>query len=323
MSTPLVSILIRSMDRPVLARALDSAAAQSWPNIEIVVAAACGSAHRPLPAEHNGRPLRLLRPEPDRRLDRPAAANLLIEHARGEWLNFLDDDDELLPEHVATLLAAPRPGGERVLYSRTAVHDADGRLTGHSGIAGFHAQLYFENRGHFIATMFHRSLVEEGARFDPSFPVFEDRDFLVNCATRTAFRFVDAVTCIWNAHAGESGLGHGTNEDNRLDREYVPKLREKWKQVFDQWLAQPEALLFLGQHHLRHGNPAAAMPYLDEALRRRPNDINALNLCGMAALRNGDPERAEQLMSRALQMLPSHPGLRENLDLIRRSRQPG
>src|SRR3954468_20703196 len=101
---PLVSILIRSMDRPTLDRAIASAVKQTWPNIEIVVVAACGSAHRPLPTPQNGRDVRLI--VRDGKLPRPEAANVALESARGEWLNFLDDDDELMPAHVATLMNA-------------------------------------------------------------------------------------------------------------------------------------------------------------------------------------------------------------------------
>jgi hypothetical protein len=82
MDHPLVSILIRSMDRPTLRRAIASAAAQTWPNLEIIVVAACRSRHKPLvPAD---RPLRLVYPEPDRSLSRPEAANLALDSARGE-----------------------------------------------------------------------------------------------------------------------------------------------------------------------------------------------------------------------------------------------
>jgi glycosyltransferase involved in cell wall biosynthesis len=320
MNPPLVSILIRSMDRPTLDRALASAAAQTWPEVEIVVVAACGAGHRPLPERYQGRALRLQLPQPDRRLDRPSAANVALEAARGEWLNFLDDDDELLPGHLATLLAVPPPPTHRVLYSRAAVVDAEGEVTGSSGVAGFHAQLYYQNRSAPLATLFHRSLVDEGARFDPAFPVFEDRDFMINCATRTEFRFVDAVTCRWHAHIGESGLGHGDNADRRLEDAYLPRLREKWRPAFSKWLAEPQAQLFLGQHHLRHDGPAQALPYLEEALRRAPNDVNALNLCGMAHFRNGNLERAERLVAQALAALPGHPALSANLQLIRAAR---
>lgn len=315
--TPLVSILVRSMDRATLDRAIASAAAQTWPNLEIVVAAACGARHRQLPRTIDGRPLRLVFAPQRASLDRPHAANLLLDAARGDWLNFLDDDDEFLPHHIATLMAADRPGGERLLYSRAAVKDREGRTTGYSGIAGFHAQLYFQNRAMPVATLFHRSLVDEGARCDPAYPVFEDRDFMIACATRTAFRFVDAVTCVWHAHIGESGLNHASPEESELHREYAPRLHAKWKTQFDRWLAEPGAMLFLGQHYLRHGEPRTALPYLEHALRMAPDDVNALNLCGMACLRTGAHERAEALMQRALLRLPTHTGLQENLKLIR------
>ena len=97
---PLASILIRSMDRPTLTRALRSAAAQTWPNLEIVVVAACGAGHRALPATFEGRALRLI--ASTRPLARAEAANAALEAARGAWLNFLDDDDELLPDHLST-----------------------------------------------------------------------------------------------------------------------------------------------------------------------------------------------------------------------------
>ena len=318
MPNPLVSILIRSMDRPTLGRALDSAAAQTWDNLEIVVVAACGTRHRPLPEAHRGRPLRFVMPA--MALDRPRAANACLDAAQGEWLNFLDDDDELLPEHVATLLAAPRRDNERVIYSRAVIHDPDGKPTGHCGVAGFHAQLYFQNRSHPAATMFHRSLVDEGVRFDEAFPIFEDRDFMINCATRGPFRFVDAVTCVWHAHIGESGLGHGNNDDSSVEGGLLQRLRDKWQAPFAQWLAQTEAQLFLGQHILREYSAEQALPYLEAALAREPSNVNALNLCGVAHYRCGNLERAEALLSRAVALVPGHRALVENLEMVRRAR---
>src|SRR5258708_19937547 len=96
---PLVSILIRSMDRPTLQRALDSAAAQTWANLEIVVVAACGRAHRALPDRYRDRPLRLILLEGDRRLPRAEAANVALEAAAGESLTFPYNDPPLLAQH--------------------------------------------------------------------------------------------------------------------------------------------------------------------------------------------------------------------------------
>ena len=317
---PLVSILIRSMDRPTLVRALDSAAAQTWHNLEIVVVAACGASHRPLPDSWQGRPLRLVFPTPDRRLPRPDAANAALEAARGEWLNFLDDDDEFLPEHIATLLAAPRTQDERVIFSRTRVVDEQARILGHVSHAGNRVQLYFHSRATTCALLFHRSLVDEGVRFDRDFAVHEDHDFQVNCATRSEFVFVDAATCVWHGRTGDSGCGFGANNDAALRKESVRKIRRKWAAPLEHWLAHADAVLIAGQQYLLGGDLAAAIACFDQVLHLRPNDINALNLGGMANLRAGRLDRSEQLLLQAQQRMPDHGGIRANLALVRRTR---
>ncbi|HEX7917677.1 glycosyltransferase [Rudaea sp.] len=319
-ASPLVSILIRSMDRPTLERALDSAATQTWPHVEIVVVAACGSRHRTLPQTWKGRPLRLIYPDPDRTLPRPDAANAALEAARGEWLNFLDDDDELLPEHVATLMSAPRTSTARVVYARARVHDASGKPLGRVGFASFPVQLYYQNRSHPAATLFHCSLIEEGACFDSDYPVYEDHDFFINCATRCDFQFVDAVTCIWNAFIGDSGAGHGDNSNEAQRELFYAKLHRKWAAFFQPLLDQPETLIFVGQQYLREKDPHKALDYLERALAARPGDINALNLAGLANLHSENFDRAEALLTQALRQLPEHAGLRENLALLRRAR---
>jgi len=305
------------MDRPTLERALDSAAAQTWPNLEIVVVAACGHSHRALPDEHHGRPLRLVFGDENRRLPRPEAANVALDAARGTWLNFLDDDDEFLPHHIDALMKASRPSGERVVYSRTRVVDGAGNTLGHCGFEGFHGTFHYQSRTIPVGTLFRRDLVAEGARFDPAFDLLEDHDFFVNLASRTPFRFVDEVTNVWHADAGESGSGFGHNQHPEILEPYLQRLRAKWRDVLAGWTNTPETLLFLGQHNLRAGDVANALPYLEQALQLLPDDVNALNLCGMAHLQAGDAARAEMLIARALARAPGHAGLAANLALAR------
>ena len=313
-SAPLVSILIRSMDRPTLDRAIASAVKQTWPNVEIVVVAACGSTHRALSSPQDGRDVRLIVPDPDRRLPRPEAANLALESARGEWLNFLDDDDELMPAHVETLLNAR--DGERIVYSRALVRDQAGEETGFCGVPALPSRFRYDAPTVPNAMLLHRSLVDAGARFDPEFTIYEDHDFFINLATRAPMRFVDKATCIWNAHEGESGCGHGANSGVSRRGELSERIRSKWAAQFDAWDRVPGSLLQTGQALLKNGDIAAAHDCLERALRQSPDDINALNLCGMANLHNGDVARAEQLVSAALRRAPSSTALRENLALI-------
>ncbi|MGA9423078.1 MAG: hypothetical protein WBW61_11995 [Rhodanobacteraceae bacterium] len=215
----------------------------------------------------------------------------------------------------------PAPPARRVIYSRARIDDTEGKRRGACGFAGFHVQYYFQNRSAPVATAFHRSLVDEGVRFDPDFAVYEDQDFFINCATRTAFHFVDQETCIWHAYAGESGCGHGANLDKGIRDIYYPKLREKWATAFEGWLRRTDALLFLGQHHLREDSIDLALQYLERALAQRPDDVNALNRCGLANYRGGHSDRARTLLSRAAQILPMHAGVRQNLDLVLNARR--
>lgn len=315
---PLVSILIRSMDRPTLRRALRSAAAQTWPNLEIVVVSACGAMHRDLPQRFEGRPLRLIRCV--QKLTRPQAANAALEAAHGKWVNFLDDDDELLPHHIARLMNAPRAHNERVVFSATCVLAADGRVLGQVSHAGNHVQLFFHSRAATCAMLLQRRLIDDGARFDPEFAVHEDHDFQVNCASRTEFCFVEEVTCVWHAQAGESGCGFGANDDKPQRQRALRKVRLKWAECFSRWLADADALLFTGQQYLKGRDYPSALECLERALALRPGDINAQNLCGMANYNCGHVERAEQLLAHALRQLPGHCALQENLALIRRKR---
>ena len=317
-SVPLVSMLIRSMDRPTLKRALAAAARQTWKNIEIVVVAACGTAHRPLPATFLGRPLRLI--ASDRLLPRPEAANAALEAAHGEWMNFLDDDDELSPDHVTTLLAVPRARGERFIFSATRVIDTNGKTLGQISHDGNHVQLFSHSRSTLGATLFHRSLIDEGVRFDPQFAVHEDHDFQINCATRTEFLFVNQPMCVWHAQIGDSGCGFGANNDPALRKTSIHKVRAKWAAVFDKWMRDFDAVLFAGQQYLKGGDAPAALECLERALSLRPNDINALNLCGLANFRVGRLERAEAILTKAQKRLPRNASIRENLALVRARR---
>ena len=312
-NAPLVSILIRSMDRPTLDRAITSAVSQTWPNVEVVVIAACGSVHRALPSPQNCRDIRLI--IRDGKLPRPEAANVALESARGEWLNFLDDDDELMPTHVETLMNAR--GDARIVYSRAQVRDRNGNATGFCGVAFLPSRFRYDTPTVPNAMMFHRSLVDEGARFDPAFSIYEDHDFFINLAARAPMRFVDEETCIWNAHDGESGLGHGANSGVARRGELSERIRTKWAAQFDRWDNTPGSLLQAGQALLKNGDIAAAHDALERALRQTPNDINALNLCGMANLHSGNVQRAEQLVSSALKRAPGSAALRENLALVR------
>lgn len=219
-SPPLASVVVRTLGRPTLSRALDSIAAQTHRPIEIVLVDAAGSGLKM--SRHGNVAVRVVgRGE---RLDRPRAANAGLESTRGAWISFLDEDDEIAPGHLAQLISTAMVAGLPVAYSQTQLMET-GRVFG--GPFDRDALL----RSNYIAihaAAFHRSLVDAGARFDESLATFEDWDFWLQLSQRTSFAFTGQPTALYHATAGSSGSGAGAN----LDREAVLAQREtlmrKW-----------------------------------------------------------------------------------------------
>lgn len=224
---PKISVIVRSMDRPMLREALHSISSQTYANIEVIVVNALGDSHRPLGGECGRFPLRLI--DAGKPLQRSAAANLGLDNASGEWIAFLDDDDWLAPEHFATVLDALRhSAGSQAAYAGVAVCDANGQAIDVPPFnAGFSAErLHLENYIPIHAIVFARSLLGSTVRFDEAFEVYEDWDFLLQLVQRTAFIHVNAVTAFYR-DGGTSGVGiNGETEKQKAARH---RLFDKWK----------------------------------------------------------------------------------------------
>jgi glycosyltransferase involved in cell wall biosynthesis len=223
-AAPLVSVIVRTMARPELARALDCVERQSHRPLEVVLVDAADAAVAV--REPRGVPLRVVRRG---RLDRASAANAGLEAARGEWLLFLDEDDEIEPGHVAELLAAARTHRVPAAYSQTRLVDAQGNTQRVFGGPFHRAALLQSNYLSIHAVLFHRAAVDAGCRFDASLPVLEDWDFWLELSRRGDFAFTGRPTAVYRAAAGQSGAGAGAN----LDRDRVLAARErlmrKWR----------------------------------------------------------------------------------------------
>jgi Glycosyltransferases involved in cell wall biogenesis len=174
---PLVSVMIRSMDRPTLPEAIESVARQTYPNIEIVVVDATGGRHRGVDTQSAGMRVRLV--PSDAPLPRPQAANAGLLAAQGEWLIFLDEDDVFYAHHIERLVTALHAqAGHRAAYAGVMVIDAEGRRLLTYDDPWSHSHLLCNNFLPIHAVLFHRSLIEAGCRFYEDLPVLEDWDFL-------------------------------------------------------------------------------------------------------------------------------------------------
>ena len=259
-TSPLVSILIRSTDRPELDEALSSVASQTWPAIEVLVIDALGAGHRPLESTCGRFPLRL--ESASRPLARSAAANLGLERAQGDLLLFLDDDDWLEPEHIGQLVerlqAEPEAIAAYAGVDCVRVHEDGSTETVRTYNEPYDpARLMVENTIPIHALLFRKRAVEVGCRFDEAFDLYEDWDFWLQLATLGTFSHVDAIGARYRIH-GESGLGVVADETRSIEalRQLLAKWGPRWSPAQLQQLVARSRLLARLLTEATHDNEA-------------------------------------------------------------------
>lgn len=226
---PLVSVIVRSMDRPTLVEALDSLALQTYPNLEVLIVNAKGGVHGAL--EEGGRRLALrLINQDGAPLDRSTAANAGLDAIGGEYFAFLDDDDTLDPDHFTRLVATARAQSETaVVYAGVRNLDRNAPVSAAPGIFAEHWEAGKLLAGNFIpihAPLVPTPLLAKGVRFDPDLAVYEDWDFWLQLAEHAPFVLSEGVTATYFL-AGGSGV-NPYSVDPELMRRATLALYAKW-----------------------------------------------------------------------------------------------
>lgn len=223
-STDRVSVLIRTIGRETLTRSVEAALAQLHRPFEIVIVNASGG---PLPAfpRPEGVDVRIVEAIGS---SRPHAANVALDHARGDWLVFLDDDDTFTPEHIQSLLAAAQRANAAVAYSATLCVKDDGTADLVLGAPFDRTHLLHGNYIQIGAALFASSLVARGARFDEELICLQDWDFWIQLSRLTHFAYTGLPTNRWNAYGGLSGAGMGDNERPEVTAPFRASIARKW-----------------------------------------------------------------------------------------------
>ncbi|GMU43500.1 MAG: hypothetical protein AMXMBFR25_14860 [Lysobacterales bacterium] len=211
---PLVSILIRTHRRPQwLREALRSAERQTWPYVEIVVVEdGPDLSRRMLEIEFAHLKPRLRYHATGSPVGRARAGNLALAMARGQWLNFLDDDDLLYPDHVENLLAVAQQEGVPGVYGigwevPTQVENEHPlRYRETDWLLRFqmpfnHATLWVENFMPIQCVLFHRRLYEQHGGFAEDMDQLEDWNLWTRYTLQDRFVLVDKTTSLYRVPA--------------------------------------------------------------------------------------------------------------------------
>ena len=205
MSQPLVSVLIRTCQRPdVLKHALNSVKSQTYKNLQVVVVEDGENRSEDiLKKEYSD--LNYIYRATGHKVGRSEAGNLALKLADGEYLNFLDDDDLLLPGHISRLTGALINSKNLAAYSNAEeiqiniISDDPYKYTVKRRLNRYHQPfnrllLYTFNYIPIQSIMFHKELYVELGGFDSKLNALEDWDLWVRYSTRTNFTYVNENT---------------------------------------------------------------------------------------------------------------------------------
>jgi GT2 family glycosyltransferase len=226
---PLVSILIRTVDRTAwLRQALASCANQTYPNLEVVVIEDGPERSRAVVDEFGDR-LAIRYRATGAKVGRARAGNLALAEARGEWLNFLDDDDVFFADHVEVLVDAAldaRAAGAYALSWETHTRFVDKDRAHYEEVEHVtrHRQrfdrptLWHHNYLPIQAVLFHRRLFERYGGFAEDMDQLEDWNLWTRYTLHDEFVHVEKTTSKYRV---PSDLRLAAERQALLDRAYA------------------------------------------------------------------------------------------------------
>ncbi len=179
---PFFSVLVRSYQRPQLLRTcLQALTLQSYPHFEVVV---CEDGQTPTAQEVTNEfkdQLRIRYHAMNRNAGRCLTGNRAIELATGDYLNFLDDDDYLFPEHLEVLACQIERHPKAAMFTLgSVVMEMDSTLQSTLDFAPSYLQnmgresitladIFSNNQMPIQAVAFHKSLPTTAGMFDDMF----------------------------------------------------------------------------------------------------------------------------------------------------------
>lgn len=205
---PLVSVLIPTFNRPDdLRRVLAAVGAQTYPFVEAVVVNDCGS---PVDDVVAAFPFaRLI--EHEQNGGSVAGFYTAMQAARGDYVEFLPDDDSIYPDHIERIMFALLRAGAKVAHANGMLRYVERTAAGEWRTTGVNATLCSETltpASALVATpvsvngvIQHRSVFDEIGWWLPD-SVLADLELHMRQGPRYVFVHADDVTFEFREHAG-------------------------------------------------------------------------------------------------------------------------
>lgn len=217
MKNPLVSVIVRTKDRPkLLKRAIKSIYNQIYRPIEVVLVndGGCELDLNEIRSILGDISLTYIKLQNNK--GRAYAGNVGIEKSKGEYIAFLDDDDEFLPNHFKTLVPILINYDFNIVYSDSLLVYENLENTSNEKILKFSQDfdydlLIFENYIPLLCLLFRRDIIVNSGGFDAQFEIYEDWDLLIRLGQKNPFYHIKEVT----AHYYQWDINSQISQHNR------------------------------------------------------------------------------------------------------------
>jgi glycosyltransferase involved in cell wall biosynthesis len=269
---PLATIVITTHDRPELVqRALRSALAQTVENVEVLVVD--DGSDPPFVSEVSDDRVHSIRR--DRARGPSAARNAGLAAARGAWVTFLDDDDELAPDmverSVGAAMGSELPAPVAVMSSVVVIDGEGTQLATHHPSTFTRGEHYlFEGRGgagrvanSIVAPT---EVVRAIGGFDEQLAAFQHDDFGLRLNAAASILGVDDPLYRMSTHSQtrvSSGLDSITKDMERTLAKHADLFR-RHPATHASYMAT------LGLYHLKAGRWGPAVRWATRAVVRDP-----------------------------------------------------
>jgi glycosyltransferase involved in cell wall biosynthesis len=222
---PLISIIIPTFNRGyVLDKAINSILVQAYNEWELIIVDDGSTDNtKDIIEQYNNPKIKYLYQEKNGQC---AARNKGLEIAKGDWIAYLDSDNEFYPHYLETVLKriAQKPNALYALVQakRTLELFENGKLMKLIDDSKdfppdltiqdiFHKKLHTDINGFFHS----KQIIQQGIKFDEDLPKFEDWDFLMKIGNKFPDNFLYINVQLLNYHQKYGGDGVVSNSTYR------------------------------------------------------------------------------------------------------------
>lgn len=239
---PLVTVVLPTYNRPnYLRKAVESVSQQSYSNIELIVVDDCSETFANEVLSDYDIDLKIIRH--DNNKGASAARNTGLKHAQGEFIAFLDDDDEWdsskIEKQVSVFLSSSEKVGmvytgrkfaEENKIVQESIPDQEGRVW---------KEILMDNFvGSYSVAMIRSEVVSDVGLLDERFPTEQDWEWYIRIAQDWEFKAVPEALVTRNHSHGQISSDYQSSRETSYPlviKKYSPEVKNEGYLFLRKW----------------------------------------------------------------------------------------